>query len=158
MIVLKRYKYVIIFSFVSIITVAFIFGNSIKSSEASNEISGSIAEELYALFDEVDYDLFHKIVRKTAHFLEFSVLGVFLSLTMMSFYQISGATHVSVVLFISLFVAVADEFIQSFTDRTSAVADVLIDFSGSLFGFGLVLAFSFILRHKTSRKKVSSIE
>ena len=37
-------------------------------------------------------------------------------------------------LFFALLCAVADEFLQSFTGRTSSVRDVLIDFGGAVSG------------------------
>ena len=37
-------------------------------------------------------------------------------------------------MFYGLFVGVCDEFIQSFSDRTSSVRDVLIDFFGYMTG------------------------
>ena len=42
--------------------------------------------------------------------------------------------------FYVLLVAVLDEHIQSFSDRTSSTGDILLDFIGSLTGFAAVVA------------------
>ncbi|MBQ7339146.1 MAG: VanZ family protein, partial [Clostridia bacterium] len=49
-------------------------------------------------------------------------------------------------LLFSLLTAVTDEYIQSFTGRTSSVSDVLLDFSGALCGLGLTALTVYLVR------------
>ena len=51
----------------------------------------------------------------------------------------------------TLFTAVTDEFIQSFTGRGSSVRDVMLDFSGALTGILLTVFLSAIIK-KCNRK------
>lgn len=77
------------------------------------------------------------IVRKSAHFGEFLILAILACSTAFEF-KLKGKAAVIYILFFCLLYAVLDEFHQMFTDdRTSSVADVLIDFSGSCIGIGL---------------------
>ena len=88
---------------------------------------------LRPLFDSDDR--MHKFVRKAAHFIEFAALGgcigLFTDGVTRRFWQ---SWAVFMPLFVILLTGVVDEFIQSFSDRTSMVKDVLLDFSGGLFG------------------------
>ena len=155
LICLKKYRYVILFAVLALLTMAFIFGNSLKNGEASNAISTGIAEKLLNLLRtdrEIDMDLFHKLVRKAAHFTEFAVFGIFLTLFMFSVEKLTGHCHLSAVFFTALATAVTDEFIQNFTGRSSMVSDVLIDFSGAVTGILLVSLILWLIRY---RKTVS---
>ena len=50
------------------------------------------------------------------------------------------------------FVASTDEFIQQFTGRSSRLADVGIDITGALIGFGLVWAVRWAIKRRQSKK------
>ncbi len=74
------------------------------------------------------------LVRRGAHAFEYCVLAILIS---NAFYQfkVKGKRAFIYIIFFCLFTAVLDEFYQSFVPgRTSAVADVLLDFTGSIFG------------------------
>lgn len=86
-------------------------------------------------FDEVTMG---DIVRKMAHFAEFFVLAVGLTVFIKK--------NISLIMFIGLFTAVADEFIQSRTSRTSKIDDVVLDFCGFLCGMILTLIFKMALK------------
>ena len=65
-----------------------------------------------------------------------------------------GKYFVGFSLFGILSVAVVDEFIQSFSDRTSLVADILLDFGGAVTGLCLSVAVVCIAKRiKQKRKK-----
>ncbi|MEW9094116.1 MAG: VanZ family protein [Clostridiaceae bacterium] len=74
------------------------------------------------------------LVRRGAHAFEYCILAILIS---NAFYQfkIKGKRAFIYIIFFCLFTAVLDEFYQSFVPgRTSAVGDVLLDFTGSIFG------------------------
>ena len=154
MIWLRKYRYVILFTVLAVLTMAFIFGNSLKNGEESNAISADIVEKLLTIFhpdEEFDINLFHKLVRKAAHFTEFAMFGIFVTLLMHSTEKITGQRHMAAVFFTVLATAVMDEFIQNFTGRGSLVSDVLIDFSGAAVGILLVCLITGLIRCRKNK-------
>jgi len=138
----------------------FIFTNSLRDGPESMEQSSVVVEVVEPIIDPnhtLGEDLVTTIVRKAAHFTEFFLLGV--SLRMMFIY-VTRLTSKKIWVspfFICLFSAVIDEFIQSFTGRTSAVSDVLIDFSGSSLAILLVML-GMLIYHLIKKKKEQAIE
>ena len=111
-----------------IITLMFIWGNSLLDREYSSEESGLAVRILEKIFGEGKVS--EHAVRKIAHFTEFAVLGAEL-MGLFCRYPLS-VTH-------GLFAALADESIQLFSGRSAEVKDVLLDFSGVLFGALIVM-------------------
>lgn len=84
------------------------------------------------------------LVRRSAHAFEYFILAILIS---NAFYQfnIKGRRALIYILFLCLFTATLDEFYQSFVPgRSSSVRDVLLDFTGSVFGTLLFHIFIFI--------------
>ena len=128
---------VAVLSVLLVLSVIFIFSNSLKTSAQSNRESGRMARIIGpiidAIFGEGRLDI-NYVVRKGAHFVEFAALGFFtyaLSLSVMLYKNVKVPFCG---IFGTLAVAVADEYIQLFTGRTSSVSDIIIDFSGAIFG------------------------
>lgn len=134
-----------------LLTVGFIFSNSLKNSAESYSDSDSLTDLfgplVKAVFgEEADVSFW---VRKAAHFAEFFILGV-LSCSTVAFV---GRRLAGYVWFFVLAVAVIDEFVQKFTGRTSAVSDVIIDFCGAASGCLIVIALrAVVLRFRKKRK------
>ena len=113
------------------LNILFIFSQSMLSREISGAESGAIRALLENIFS---YDRpFGAFVlnnlRKIAHFAEFALLGVWVSLYV-CFYALDrrGATALSFVF--GHLVAFADETIQIFSGRGPAILDVWIDTLG----------------------------
>lgn len=85
------------------------------------------------------------IVRKSGHYIEYLVLSIILSSIIIKV-KYKSIIGVIPVLFICLFIAVLDEYYQSFTGRTSKVSDVLIDFGGAITGVLLCVVYQNIRR------------
>ena len=121
---------------------AMIFGFSAQTGEESGGMSAMIAEPVTEMLAALDGDmtaveqeaLYWQVdgaVRMAAHFAEYAVLGILLSLTWCSFRRVrllepwvTGVVY-----------AVADEIHQAFTpDRVCDPLDVLIDAAGVLLG------------------------
>jgi VanZ family protein len=87
----------------------------------------------------------HFVVRKTAHFVEYAVLGALAWRVVHfdpAFGSFSPRRQHGFALLLCLFYASTDEFHQSFVpSREAAVRDVLLDTCGS--GFGLVATLGF---------------
>ena len=134
---------------VAIIT-CFIFYNSLKNIDESNESSDvvlAIFTPITSFFDSMFGEMnWYFIIRKGAHLTEFCVLGGLVSNLAYKIKEYYDKHFMGYGLFYVLLVAVTDEFIQSFSDRTSSVSDVLIDLTGALTGIIIVTLLS-------SRKK-----
>lgn len=125
----------LIFLFVLVaIAIGFIFYNSLQNSVESNQASDVIEKIIEPIvnkiFGENEIDI-NYFVRKGAHLTEFFILGFIV----MGVVLTVGWKYFGYGLFFVLSVAVTDEYIQSFSDRTSSVKDVLIDFTGAVIGF-----------------------
>lgn len=159
---MKKQNVTLVLSAVLVCLVAcFIFSNSLLDGEESNRQSGVVMELLRKILDpnhSIAEETFHYFVRKGAHFSEFALLGVSLWLLMQSIKDRCGRFYGGMMLFAALSVAVTDEFIQSFTGRTSSVTDVLIDFSGALTAFLLLWIFGIILRKRNREKENAAKE
>ena len=85
-------------------------------------------------------------VRKLAHLVEYAALGVAIMLLVGEVYRDFKKRCLGFACFYALLVAVVDEHIQSFSDRTSSTADILLDFLGAALGMTAVVAVFFVVR------------
>lgn len=110
-----------------------IFVNSSLSMNESGKLSKMAADYVVWAGDIVnigfDRDLEHYL-RKMNHFVAFALEGFFLCQVFSSL-KVSNRLAAGYILFFGLFIAVIDEYIQSFAGgRMASVNDVLLDFSG----------------------------
>lgn len=153
---------IIVLSVLIVLTLCFIFGNSLKGPDASKEQSDSVGEVLRPIIDpdkSMPDDEYSFFVRKSGHFVEYALLGIecaLLAFTVCGRPTLTGAVYSAGG---SLFAANVDEFIQSFTGRGSRVADVLLDFGGAItgiaLGFAAVCAVRYIYRKKKETHQTS---
>ncbi len=146
----RRNIQIIILSILIVITLGFIWGNSMLPAEDSSEISGSLMIFVEDFLERIipgyspAQDTSDTLIRKLAHFTEFMILGIELTILL---YQLLKRNLI-LPPFCGLLAAVCDETIQIFSDgRSSQISDVWIDFGGVLLGFLLVLLISWI-RHR----------
>ena len=129
-----RNKSGILFGFAVLAITCFIWQNAIMNATASAESSGVIVD-MIAPSDPVKAASWSLWVRKLAHVVEYALLGgaVFaLAVQLKARYRTSVYGWA---FFYVLAVAVVDEHIQSFSDRTSSTGDIVLDFMGSCLGF-----------------------
>lgn len=134
--------------------IVFILSNSLKPASVSGPDSQGIADVINGFFKNINIDivLTNHILRKTAHFAEFFLLGIITASTFRVFTK-TPCKNIFTILFIGLATAVSDESIQLFIDgRGSQVSDILLDFTGALTGTLIALLFYTILAH-CKRKK-----
>ncbi len=132
-----------------ILTLAFIWGNSLLSREQSSGESAWVLQlvtpllELFAGKGNVTEHL----VRKLAHFTEFALLGLEL---LFWFSQKRGKKKEALLLAMAhgLFAALTDETIQLFSGRGSQVQDVWLDFAGVTAGALTALLLTLLIRKK----------
>ncbi len=161
-----------------VITLAFIWGNSMLDGPSSHSISDKIVD----LFDKPDQEVSTpvtdgssaakpdnkvdqdvnttdedyvdpvvKFVRKGAHGLEFLILGVICA--MLFFYDSFGLQELKNLALMGLAVPLVDETIQIFSERTHSISDIWVDLGG--FAAGLVIVLSVkLIRGKINIKQL----
>ncbi len=136
------------FLILSLLMVTFIFSQSLKSravsSGESEQVLGTVQRILIWLKLEADPYLLHVFIRKAAHFAEFSALGVCIGGYTLNLGYEQGRKFIALPAWLTLMVAVCDEFIQTFSGRAGMVEDVVLDYCGAVFGLLLVLGYVFI--------------
>lgn len=131
-----RKRWNIILGLLVLLTLAFIWGNSLLPRTESQEISRGLLAELCAALEHVGMHLDSQNdqwLRKLAHFGEFGMLGAELGLLLCLNRRQSVQGFVNCA-FAGLAVAVTDEALQLISNRGSQVQDVLLDFAGFLTG------------------------
>ncbi|MFR7511433.1 MAG: VanZ family protein [Muribaculaceae bacterium] len=138
---MKRNWYKYLFIIITFFVIGFIWWNSSKNGEESSGISQGVLYEIMQIFARIGIstDITEHIIRKLAHFTEFTALGILLSIDTVLFLK-NMKQYVWIPLFIGFLVALIDETIQLFpVGRSSSVKDVWLDFSGVIFGTILLL-------------------
>lgn len=149
---MRKHKSVVLLAVLTALIIAFIWNNSCMSGEESGAQSGAVTRFLQSIFDpngRIPEVSFHHCVRKTAHFVQFAVLGALIGGLFWMIRLQTGHAYRSLSVLMVLLVAVLDEYIQYFTGRGSAVADVILDFSGGLSGLGLAVLAAFLRKKKS---------
>ena len=126
-----------------IVTLCFIWGNSMVGKEDS----ASLSQGITAWLNGIGIPVTHYFVRKAAHFCEFGLLGceLMLLLGLGSGVRLQSLSNAA---FAALLTAVTDETIQIFSERGSQVQDVVLDFSGALTGILFVSLLILIQKRK----------
>lgn len=131
----KRNHTITVLAAFTALNLVFIWTNSILSIELSSHQSSFITSILQHIFRNADTGMLEHIIRKCAHFAEFACLGALsfgltYAICEFDFRRAWAAAPLPVIG--CLLAASTDETIQIFSDRGNSVADVLLDFSGSL--------------------------
>ena len=124
----------------------FIFSNSMAVADVSSVSSGRVLQLLQAVLRRLGHPalaqrLTMHIVRKMAHFCEYTLEG-FLLMLCMRVYTRRYVRHISVPMLGGVLTAMADETIQIYSPgRSSQVTDVWLDSAGVLAGILIALVF-----------------
>lgn len=150
---LKRHAKLLI-SLLLVFQMLFIFAMSSFGSDSSNAQSSQIIQVLHQVFPSLssrtsglDASVLTFIVRKTAHFTEYAILGVLFYLFYRQILPQKNGLQLFILAILSSFLyACTDEIHQLFVPgRSGQFTDVLVDTLGASFGC-LILAFSNYLR------------
>jgi len=137
----------VIFTLALIGCIAFIFSNSMKIASVSTVSSGRVLTLLQAVLRRLGHPalaqrLTMHIVRKMAHFCEYTLEGFLLMLCIRVYVR-----HISVPMLGGVLTAMADETIQIYSPgRSSQVTDVWLDSAGVLAGILIALVFMALCR------------
>lgn len=139
-----------------ILTLAFIWGNSALPAEPSNAISDDVTAAVGGEITNNDMQeatattwVTSEHIRKLAHVTEFAVLGIVATLLAKK-RKNCAFSNISALALCGMSVALIDETIQLFNDRTSAVKDIWIDLGGFAIGCCVAILTGYLL---TKRKK-----
>lgn len=142
----------------TLVWTGFIFINSLSDGAESSKQSGKVAETVEKVAEIAGIEIKDKAklsrrIRKSAHFLEFGLLGGLTFMTVMAYKMKPLATSVLPIGY-CLTAASADEYIQTFTPgRAGLVSDVLIDVAGASFAILLCLGITVLLERSYTRRK-----
>lgn len=120
------------------LTLAFIWGNSLLPRKESTALSGGLLAWLTPLLHALGLDQRDDhLLRKLAHFGEFTVLGMELAAL---FFLNRGCSRrgAAASALCAFAVAAADESLQALSDRAPMLRDVLLDCAGALTGIALL--------------------
>lgn len=129
----------------------FIFSNSMAVADVSSVSSGRVLQLLQAVLRRLGHPalaqrLTMHIVRKMAHFCEYTLEG-FLLMLCIRVYTRQYVRHISVPMLGGVLTAMADETIQIYSPgRSSQVTDVWLDSAGVLAGILIALVFMVLCR------------
>lgn len=139
------------------LTVLFIFSRSLANTEKSQEESDAVKEVVEPILSPVvgEENVSDKLIRKLAHFTEFSWLGAELSVLLWWWRSRRPQTYLNITFF-AVLIALCDETIQIFTDRGPQIQDVWIDIAGAVFGFAIVLSIRGVVCWITRRHLLAS--
>lgn len=137
----------IVFTVALLACIAFIFRNSLQEGTLSSARSRAVMEKINEILSVVHLGpLSEHLVRKLAHFCEFTLEG-FLLMLCLRVYTNRFVRHVSWPLLGGMTTALMDETIQLWSPgRSSQVRDVWIDMAGVVFGIFVALVLLLILR------------
>ena len=134
-----------------VLTLCFIWGNSLMPATFSGAISGWAKNVLNAILGDMGNSGMSGdgVLRKIAHASEFAVLGVLLTLLM----EEECKTKLSFLVLYGLGVAFVDETIQLFVDgRSGQIQDVWIDLAGFVVGVAIVGAILLLVYSRNTRR------
>lgn len=120
------------------LVVGFVFSNSMAVAEQSSQVSGSMLDDLYLSMPFLRGWLTEYLLRKMAHFAEYSLVGLLLMLCLRSCTVHIGRHWTKPVLG-GVLIALSDETIQLFVEgRSGQITDVWLDSAGVCFGLLLM--------------------
>lgn len=130
-----------------ILTLCLAWGNSLLPREESAAVSDWVAHLLEGIFGAQTPMLQFVLanIRKIAHFLEYSMLGIETVLLTFLARPVSGQGVFNCTA-LGLMAATIDESIQIFAGRGAMVQDILLDMSGFLLAGGITLGILIIAR------------
>ncbi len=149
----KRTIKIIACASLTIVWTVVIFSMSLQPADESHELSGGIVDWLISnVLSPLlgDFESLNHIVRKLAHFAEYTGLGIFAVTTL---YQISLRKKSMWAVIYCIIVASIDETIQKFNPgRSGQLSDVLLDSLGGLCGVLIVVLIVYVIRRRKHEK------
>ena len=153
----KRKILIVVF----ILSLILVWGQSCinkNDSETASDVLVNIIKPLEEIkpneIHTAEYNYYNHLIRKSAHVLEFAIVGTELALIILMFSRKKRNTIVVFVnaLMSGMLIGLIDETIQIFSDRGSQVSDVWFDVIGIGIGAGVVSIRYFIKKRQRKYK------
>lgn len=136
-----------------------IFGFSSQDGKTSGGLSRTITEKILQISNKYNNlekeqkekvaDRTEKIIRKTAHFSIYTIVGLLL-MSLLSTYHINEKRRIIISIILGMLYATTDEFHQSFTPgRAPKLTDIYIDTLGVILGTLIILLVIKIYKKKS---------
>lgn len=129
-------------------------GSDTSSSTSSKPSGETVGNTNPVIRDTLDSNentpVIRKVIRKTAHILEYLTLGVICLL--LCRYDESWLEKAKRLLLVAAFVPLVDETIQVFSKRTSSIGDIWMDIGGFIAGCLLVAVIQAVKRRKARQE------
>lgn len=145
----KMVWHVLLFAYI-----IFIFSNSLTPADESSAESGFVLRLVHQAINAVGLNapwLTEHIIRKCAHFGEYTVLGILLFKSMRNL-DFGAAVRRQLHMLLLFFIPFVDETLQLFTEgRSGQISDVWLDMSGVITGTILYLCICLLVTGKAER-------
>lgn len=153
---MKMNKRQYLWSAAAALYVLFIFSNSMKTADLSSADSGAVLQMVRQVLAAVGMDgagITEHVIRKTAHFTEYAVLGILLCLCFRTF-SLSLDRRILCQTLVSFLAPFTDETIQLFVaGRSGQISDVWLDCAGAAFGTMVFIMAARILSRTGVKKR-----
>lgn len=154
-----RKYYLIVAWFLVIAWMGTIFYLSHQPANTSSELSSGITQIVVGIietiipFIEIDLDVWHFLIRKSAHFIAYFLLGIFIvHALIVSRMQVFQSGLLAII--ISLLYAISDEIHQLYIPgRSGEVRDVIIDTLGASTGVLLFVLCVLVFERRQQKKR-----
>ena len=141
---------------VVILYIGFIFYNSLTPALESSRQSGGVLAMVLEAVDSMGMEsgwITEHLIRKTAHFAEYTLLGVLLSAAVRQ-YSVTVSTERLVKGWLGTLIPLTDETIQLFVEgRSGQISDVWLDMAGFFTGILTLWVVGRYFKTRYSRKR-----
>lgn len=145
-----------IWTIILILYVGFIFHNSLTPAEESSRQSGGVLQLILRVVRWAGMEggwITEHLVRKTAHFAEYTGFGILLGVTLRQ-YSAGEAMRKVLQCWIGVMIPLVDETLQLFTrGRSGQISDVWLDTAGAFAGFLLIGGMYWLLQRKGGKQR-----
>lgn len=152
----RRMKERWIWTAILILYVGFIFHNSLTSADESSRQSGGVLRMILGMVQWIGMEgswITEHLIRKTAHFAEYTVFGGLLGITLR---QYGAGTVMRRVLqcWMGVMIPLVDETLQLFTEgRSGQISDVWLDAAGAFTGCLAMGGIYWLLKRRGERSR-----
>lgn len=137
-----------------LLVMAAIFIFSAQNSEASSNLSDGIADKFFAEQITENHFSIIRFIRKSAHFIIYSVLGLFSMFYLKGGYKLSYKMSIIISAVFCFLYAASDEIHQLFVEgRSGQFSDVLLDTMGSLTGILIFCGVAYAYNRLKNKKE-----
>ena len=154
---MKINKKLLIFILIALVIAAYIFFNSLWNVEDSTQQSNVWVNLILKILGKDEsfakaHHLSH-YVRKAAHLLEYTILGISLGFIAKQLESLFKRKFISAPILCGMIISIIDESLQGLSDRSCEVKDVIIDSSGIVVGVLIITLLIPFIKYCIAKRK-----